>query len=227
MTLKDLQLWLNARGARLTVDGKSGPKTRAAILDLFVNRTAPAITEAEIATIAKRLGGTVKQVAAVAAVESAGGGWDNAGRLKCLWERHYLWRRIKLAVPGLSNPTPGGYTVDADADGINDSWERLADAAMRWPGLAFECASFGKFQIMGAWGADLGYGSALEFVWALTRSERAHYEALARYIEVNGLGGAFRALSTDPETCRAFAKGYNGSGYAAGGYHTKLARAMR
>ncbi len=227
MTLAQLQQWLNAHGAALVVDGQRGPKTRAAVIDIFANRAAPAVTATDIAGFARRLGGSMKQLNAVARVESAGGGWDNDGRLKLLWERHYLWQRIRMAVPGLSDPKPGGYTADANGNGINDNWERLADAAMRWPQFAFECASFGKFQIMGAWGARLGYGSALEFVWMLSRSERAHYEALCRYIEVNGLTGAFRALSANAETCRAFARGYNGSGYAAGGYHLKLAQAMR
>jgi hypothetical protein len=235
MTLRDLQLWLNAHGASLVVDGLRGPATRKAILDTFINKKAPAVTSADIAQIAARLGGTPRQVAAVAKVESAGGGWDDAGRLKCLYERHYFWRRIQVIVPLLANPTPGGYTIDANRDGVNDSWEKVADAAMRSPIAAFESASWGKFQIMGAHASadpkrksQVVYpGSAIEFVWWLTRSERNHYEALARFIEVNGLVNAFRALSTDPESCRAFARGYNGSQYEKGAYHTKLAAAMR
>ena len=227
MTLRDLQLWLNAHGASLIVDGLRGPATRSAILNVFVNRSAPAVTSADIAQIAARLGGTPRQVAAVAKVESAGGGWDNAGRLKCLYERHYFWRRSRVLIPVLSNPTPGGYTIDADRDGINDSWEKVADAAMRSPLAAFESASWGKFQIMGAHAKSLGYSNAIEFVWALSRSEAAHYDALAKFIEVNGLRTAFKQLSTNPDHCRAFARGYNGSGYEKGGYHRKLAEAMR
>ena len=227
MTLRDLQQWLNWRGANLVVDGRGGPATRSAILNVFVNPKAPAVTSLDIAQVAARLGGTPRQVAAVAKVESAGGGWDNAGRLKCLYERHYFWRRLRVLIPVLSNPTPGGYTVDADRDGINDSWEKVADAAMRNPIAAFESASWGKFQIMGAHAKSLGYSNAIEFVWALSRSEAAHYDALAKFIEVNGLRTAFKQLSTNPDHCRAFAKGYNGSGYEKGGYHRKLAEAMK
>lgn len=235
MNLRDLQLWANAHGANLVVDGLRGPSTRSALLNLFVNRSAPAVTPQDIAQIAASLGGTPRQLAAVAKVESAGGGWDDAGRLKCLYERHYFWRRLRVIIPLLSNPAPGGYTIDADRDGINDSWEKVADAAMRSPVAAFESASWGKFQIMGAHAsADpkrkdqvVYQGNAIEFVWWLSRSERNHYEALARYIEVNDLLHAFRSLSTDPDACRAFAKGYNGKGYEKGGYHRKLAEAMR
>ncbi len=224
MNLRDLQLWLNAHGASLVVDGKPGPATRSAILNVFINRGAPAVSPADIAQIAAKLGGTPRQVAAVAKVESAGGGWDDAGRLKCLYERHYFWKRLRILIPLLSNPAPGGYTVDADRDGINDSWEKVADAAMRSPLAAFESASWGKFQIMGAHAVSLGYANAIEFVWALSRSEVAHYDALARFINVNGGRQKFQALSRDYRTNTPFARMYNGSGQK--GYDHKLAAAM-
>lgn len=226
-SLMALQTWLNARGAtpKLVADGKPGPKTRAAIITTFANRSAPAITHAELANYALRLGGTVRQIKAVAKVESAGGGFDDDGLLKCLWERHYLWRRVKFAVPFLSDPKPGGYTMDADGDGICDSWEKLADAAMRWPALAFECASFGKFQVMGAHWKSLGYRSAIDMVWQMSRTEAAHYEVLVRYIEANSLIRAFQALSDDPADCLPLALGYNGPGQR--GYHQRLAAAFQ
>jgi hypothetical protein len=80
---------------------------------------------------------------------------------------------------------------------------------------------------MGFWWKALGYPSAIDFAWSMRESEAGHFDALVRYIQHNKLAGAFRALSTDPETCRAFAKGYNGSGYRKFEYHIKLARAMR
>ncbi|HEX8579909.1 MAG TPA: N-acetylmuramidase domain-containing protein [Allosphingosinicella sp.] len=225
MTLIELQRWLNARGADLVADGKPGPKTRGAILTGFSNRSAPAVTTEEIAAFARRLGGSVKQVRAVAAVESNGGGFNHAGQPKALFERHYAWRRLRIKIPFLSNPTPGGYTIDADHDGICDSWEKIADLAMRNPLAAFESASFGKFQIMGAWAEKLGYGNAIEFAYALSRSEAAHYEALCRYIEVFGGVAKFRALSPSPLQCRPFAEFFNGRGQK--GYDGRLAREMR
>lgn len=227
MKLAEFQQWLVAHGQALAVDGKGGPKTRAAILTAFSNTSASAVTPAEIENFARRLGGSSKQVRCVATVESAGGGFNDHGQPKALYERHYAWRRLRINIPFLSNPSPGGYTMDVDKDGINDSWEKVADMAMRHPLVAFESASFGKFQIMGAWATKLGYPNAIEFVYALSRSEAAHYEALCRYIERFGLIAAFRALSTNPESCRAFAAGYNGPGYRKGAYHLKLAAAMR
>jgi hypothetical protein len=226
MNLADYQRWLNAHGATLTVDGKGGPKTRSATFAAFTNKLAPAIAYPELDAFAMRLGCTASQLCAVALVESAGGGFQNDGMPKVLYERHYFWRRLQIKIPLISDPAPGGYTVDADHDGLNDSWEKIADAAMRSPEAAFESASFGKFQIMGAWAKKLGYANAIEFAYSMVQSERCHYEALVRYVETFGLKPALRQMTSNPETCRAFAKGYNGPGYAKFDYHRKLARAL-
>jgi hypothetical protein len=224
MNLAQFQTWLNAHGASLVVDGKGGPSTRSAIIETFHNAAAPAATDAEKTSIARVLGGSLQQLRAVDTVESGGAGWDRSGLLKCLYERHYAWRRIKVLIPFLSNPTPGGYTTDADHDGICDSWEKVADMAMRDPLVAFESASWGRFQIMGAHAKSLGYENAIEFVWALSRDEAAHYRALAAFIRINNLQPAFVALSTDWRACTPFARGYNGKRQQ--GYDKRLAAAM-
>lgn len=223
-----LQTYLNARGCTppLTVDGVPGPATRDALIATHRNKAARPVTQPEINLFAARAGCSPTQLATVSSVESGGSGWDNAGLIACLWERHYLWKRVAIAVPLLSDPKAGGYTIDIDHDGINDSWEKLADASMRFgAGIAMECASFGKFQIMGAWWKKLGYPSVAEFVWGMTRSETAHYEALVRYIEVNNLRGALRSISADPRACLSFALGYNGPKQK--GYDVKLARKFK
>lgn len=227
MILSEYQRWLVDHGARLSIDGQAGPKTRAAPFAVFANRQAAAVSTAEKVAIARRLGGSVRQLDAVAAVESAGGGFQPDGLPKALYERHYFWKRVQVKIPLLSDPTPGGYTTDADGDGLNDNWEKLADAALRNPVAAFESASFGKFQIMGAWAERLGYGNALEFVWALSRSEGAHYEALARYIEANKLCWAFRRISADPKDCESWALGYNGKNGVRQGYASRTAAAFK
>jgi hypothetical protein len=223
---REWQQWLVGKGMPVKIDGAWGPQTRAATINVFRNRQAPAITPDEIELVANTLGAPVRNLKAVASVESAGGGWDDAGLLKCLWERHYLWRRVRIAVPILSNPSPGGYTVDADRDGVNDSWEKLADATGRFGfDVAAECASFGKFQIMGAHWKALGYPSVREFVWQLSLSEFAHYDAFARFIRANGLRDALRSIDGNPANCLAFARGYNGKGQK--GYDGRIARAWR
>lgn len=229
--VRAVQIWLNQKGASLVVDGIGGPATRKAIIETFRNTNAPAATRADIVQIAERLGGSVRQVNAVAEVESAGGGWDDKGLLKCLYERHIAYRAIKkvqqIAIGFLSLGKAGGYTVDADRNGVNDSWEKIAAAMCIHGFKALEWASWGKFQVMGYHWASLGYTSVQDMVWKLSRDEAAHYDSLARYIENNRLVSAFRAIDGKPENCRAFAKGYNGPAYAKGGYHIKIALAYK
>ena len=230
--LWDFQLWLNIRRVevglpRIGVDGLYGPGTRNAVFETFRNLRADPATPADLNLVAARLGGTPKQVAAVGIVEGGSRGWDNSGLLLCLYERHYMWKRLQVKIPFLSDPSPGGYTIDADKDGVNDSWEKVADSCRHNPIAAFESASWGRFQIMGAHWKSLGYTSPYDFVWKLSRNEGEHFRAMAAFVEKNGLVNAFRQLSTNPENCRAFARGYNGGGYAKGNYHGKLALAMR
>lgn len=223
------QTWLNAKGCYppLVVDGLSGPNTRQAVFSVFRNKMAPAVSSDDIASLAKKYNVTTRQIRSVAKVESANRGWDNDGLLACLYERHYGWKRFQIRNSLLSNPAPGGYTVDVDHDGINDSWEKVVDAALLFkePNKAFECASWGSFQIMGAWAVKLGYGYSCEFVWQLSRSELAHYDAFFRYLETFGLLGALRKVDGNPLNCLELARGYNGKGQK--GYDARIAAAYR
>lgn len=224
--IRNLQTWLNRHGAHLAVDGSWGPASRSAVIEVFRNKNAPAATPDEINAIADKYGLDRRAMRAVAKVESGGSGWDDSGLLKCLWERHYLWRRVRVAVPFLSNPAGGGYTIDADRDGINDSWEKLADASGRFGfSVAAECASFGKFQVMGAHWKVLGYQSVNEMIWLLSRTELAHYEVFARFIKANNLTRALNQVDGDWRNATPIARGYNGKGQK--GYDTRIAAAWR
>ncbi|PNU02098.1 hypothetical protein A8V01_26875 [Novosphingobium guangzhouense] len=179
-----------------------------------------AVTQADIAAFASRLGCTVNQIAAVATVESSGGGFDKFGRPKILFERHLFHRQTggKWSPSAYSDATAGGYAVD--------SWDKLGMACGKDPDAAFGSCSWGKFQVLGLHWSKLGYASPYALALSTVKGEAAHYELLARYIEKNGLTDALRALSRDPDDCRAFARAYNGPGYETYKYHTKLAAAM-
>lgn len=224
-----LQQWLVEKGQSLVVDGQPGPLTRAAIVAAFTNPCAPAATDEGIAAIAQRLGCAIRQLRTVGRVESSGSGFDASGRPKLLFERHLFYRFTKGRFGGASysNPERGGYD--------QDSWDKLTRAACLDPEAAFASASWGRFQVLGAHAGgptypgmlDLRYSSPLELAYSTVKSEAAHFELLARYVEEAGLKDALKKLSTNPDDCRAFAAGYNGSGYEAQGYHTKLAATMR
>lgn len=216
MNVRDLQAAIG-----VTADGQFGPVSRAALLARFTNPAAPAITTGQMQMVADRLGVTLKQLAAVAKVESAGGGFDAQGRPKILFERHIFHRLTggKWSVASFSNPTRGGYS--------EDSWGKLLDACAKDPDAAFSACSWGKFQILGSHWNSLGYPTPFAMAQTTVQSEAAHYEMLARFIEVSKLQKAMQSLSSDPAACAPFAARYNGPAYRENRYDTKLALAMR
>lgn len=228
-----LQKWINEfnPNANLVVDGFGGTLTKAAFISTFVNRLASAITEEDLLNIAKKLGDTnTKRIKAVSKVESGGSGWFKSGLPKILYERHkfHLHTKGKYSTSNISNKTPGGYTEDANKNGINDSWEKLAEACMLDPLAALKSISIGKFQVLGEYYTQCGYPHPIYMLWAARNTELAHYWMLRDYIlKVANLKSAFLKLSTNAESCRAFARGYNGIGYEKYSYHIKLANAMK
>ena len=48
-----MQKWLNAHGANLVVDGQGGSLTRAAIINVFANKSAQSITQEQLQSIAR------------------------------------------------------------------------------------------------------------------------------------------------------------------------------
>lgn len=215
MDVKALQAALGVKA-----DGNFGPISTAALFEAFSNRNAPAITDDEIAAFAARLGCSVRQLKAVSIVESAGAGFDNQGRPKILFERH-LFHRLTHGdhSPAVySSPASGGYEIS--------SWSKLAAACAVDPDAAFASCSWGKFQVLGLHWSTFGFSSSFALARTTAKSEKAHYELLALYIEKHGLNDELRAISRDPDDCKAFARAYNGPAYAKFHYHTKLAEAM-
>ena len=238
MNVKELQKWLNDHGAnpKLTEDGLGGAKTRAAILQVFTNKSASKTTEAELLDLAKYLGDTTtKRIKAVSQVETSGSSFDSTGLVKILYERHYFYKGVKTVIsyPEVSNSylsysSYGGYTLDADKDGINDSWEKLAYAACINPDQAFQSISIGMFQVMGSYYKTRGYTHPIEMLWSASRSESSHYKMFADYIlKVANIKSAFLKISTNSENNRAFCLAYNGKSYESNDYHNKLAKAMK
>ncbi len=85
---------------------------------------------------------------------------------------------------------------------------------------AIEGVFWGMFQIGGFNYKLCGAASQQEFHRLMSRSERDQLELFAEFITRSGLLPALKAKNWS-----AFARGYNGSSYAARGYHRKLAAA--
>ena len=93
------------------------------------------------------------------------------------------------------------------------------DAAMSIDSIsAIEGTFWGMFQIGGFNYSRCGASSHAEFVRLMSRSERDQLELFANFIRNAGLLPALRN-----KDWRTFARGYNGPGYAARGYHTRMA----
>lgn len=216
MNIRELQQAVGTKA-----DGAWGPNSRMMLLAKFTNLRAPAASEDDIGATAQMLGCSVKQLRAVAKVESAGSGFDREGRPKILFERHIFHRLTggKFSPSSFSQGAGGGYS--------EDSWAKLGAACGKDVDAAFSSASWGKFQVLGTHWSKLGYESPFELAHSTVESEAAHYVLLARFVQTFGLTGAIRRLSTDPADCRDFASGYNGPAYRRNAYDTKLAEAMR
>ena len=203
-----------------TPDGKWGPVSRNKLLATFADNPPMLASTAELERIAKRLGCSLRQLAAVAAVESSGSGFDRNGRPKILFERHIFHR---LTGGGFS---PAPYSNAAFGGYSEDSWTKLADAAGKNPDAAFSSVSWGRFQVMGMHWRRLGYASAYDLAASCIGDEVGHFELLARFIEANGLKDELARLSSKPADCAPFARAYNGPDYARNSYDRKLAAAL-
>jgi len=188
---------------------------------MFDNATVQAV-----AAIAARLNVEPAALLAVAEVESGGKPFARVnGRDEPLirWEGHYFDRRLsgtKRAAArkaGLASPTAGAIPNPTKQE---DRWKILNRAAELDAKAAFESASYGVGQVMGSHWQSLGFGSVTELVNLCRESVAGQIEVMARFIEKNKLAAALRAKNWP-----AFARGYNGSGYAKNAYDKKMATA--
>jgi hypothetical protein len=222
MTIKDLQARIG-----VTPDGQFGPVSKAALLAKLANPNAPALTDGDIQRVAGGLGVSAGVIRAVRKVEAPRGAFDSAGRPSILYEKHIFGKetgyRWNAAHPVLSSTSwqPGTYGP------FSGQYTKLANACALDPDAAFKACSWGAFQVLGQNAIAMGYPSAIDMAFALTESEAAHLECFARFVRMRGLEDELRACRPgDPKSCVPFVRVYNGPGYAANDYHTKLSGAI-
>lgn len=207
----------------LVVDGIAGPRTIAALIGQFDPR---ALTEADIVRAAEILCCEPASIHAVIEVESPRSGFLPDGRVVILFERHVFWQQLEKAgidpahvsAPGsILSPQRGGYIGGAS------EYTRLAQASGIASEPAMASCSWGRFQIMGYHAKALGYESASALATAFGKGEVEHLAAFVRFVQANAdLLAALRARKWT-----AFAKLYNGSGFAENCYDAKLAAAYK
>ena len=183
------------------------------------------LTNEDFAEVAERLHCSTAVVRAVCDIESAGSGFLVDGRPKILFESHVFGRLTRhqwdRTYPNISSPTWNRSLYGAAGA---HQYERLEEAQDLDHTAALQSASYGMFQVMGFNYKACCFIDVDAFVAAMYRDERAHLDAFVAFCEHNGFD---RFLATNPPQFASFSRGYNGPGYAANGYDTKLAAAWR
>jgi hypothetical protein len=170
---------------------------------------------------AKALDVDAALIQAIAEVETSGNAFDDSGRPRILFERHYFHRqtagRYDARHASISNAKSGGYGK------FSAQYTKLEEAYKLAPEAALRSASWGRFQIMGNNFKAAGYSSVSEFVLAMTRAESEHLKAFSNFV----LSHKAMHAALKKQDWAAFAKAYNGPGYKANKYDTKLAEAYQ
>ncbi|MCX7514335.1 N-acetylmuramidase family protein [Frateuria sp. STR12] len=167
------------------------------------------------------LGTDAATIRAVAEVETSGKAFDDSGRPRILFERHYFHRltqgRHDKLHPDISSATAGGYGK------FSAQYRKLEKAYGLDPDAALKSASWGRFQIMGTNHQSAGFASVQLFVLAMARAETEHLNAFARFVMADEAMN--KALKK--HQWADFAKAYNGPGYKKNDYDGKLDRAYQ
>ena len=187
--------------------------------------TARKATLDEIAAIAADLGVSLAAFRAVIAVEAAGSGYDKAGRPKALFERHHFFKHLKAAPEqleeavseGLAYKTWGEKPYPRGSDAVYSEVEKACEINGT---AALLSTSWGLGQVMGSNFKMVGCASVEDMVREAVESEAGQLRQMAGFIKSAKLVTAMKNLDW-----AAFAKGYNGPGYAKNAYDVKLAQA--
>ncbi|MES1977304.1 MAG: N-acetylmuramidase family protein [Pseudomonadota bacterium] len=182
----------------------------------------PQLTPQDFQDAAIKLKCDVAAIKAICHVEAPRGGFNPDGTPVTLFEGHKFHKftsgRFDQQAPDLSYAswTRKFYGKDwlAEQDRLQRAMRLDREAALK-------SASWGKFQIMGFNFGMVGFNSIQAFVNAMYAGEREHLMAFLLFVQNAGLVPALRR-----NDWAAFALGYNGEGYAANQYDTKLAAAF-
>lgn len=179
------------------------------------------LSAADLTALAQKHGIEERALKAVVEVEANGKAFHSSGALVCLYEPHIAYRytagakRDGLIAAGLAYPKwKRGYPATSFAR--IDKCASIAGAE-----VAALATSWGAPQIMGFNHRVCGYPTAVQMVKAFAESEAAQIEAMVRFIKANPK----MLAALNGHDWATFARLYNGSGYKANAYDTKLAAA--
>jgi hypothetical protein len=188
------------------------------------------LTPQDIQRAALALKCEVASVRAVLDVEAAGSGFLEDGRVKVQYEPHVMYRQLKekfgketadmyLAKhPDLVSLEAGSYqSLDREDRDMNRAAQEIDREC------ALQSASWGMPQIMGYHWSTCGYPTLQRFLNTMYSGEGGQLDAMVKFIQADQkLVDAIRA-----KDWAAFARVYNGKGYAKNKYDIKLAAAYK
>lgn len=192
----------------------------------FIGKALPLGPE-DVGTVAEKIGVEEAALRAVLSVETNGKGFDKSNRPKALFERHVFYRLLKnkpdtlnLALnAGLAYKDWGTKPYPLTSDGVYAEIEAAYEMA---PSEALQSTSWGLGQIMGENYKVIGYDAPETMVQDAMDSEINQLRQMAKFIKANGL-----VAPLVEKNWAAFAKRYNGPGYAQNKYDVKLAEAYQ
>lgn len=182
---------------------------------------AKRLDDLDLPKIGRSIGVGEDEIRAVLEVESRGSGFDAQGRPRILFEPHVFYRLLKggqraaAVTAGLAYPRWGAQPYP------RDSYPRLIRAVAINREAALKACSWGLPQLMGENFKAGGFASVEAMVAAFCEDEEAHLEAMVRFIRASKLDDELRR-----HDWAAFARGYNGPGYAKNRYDARLAAAF-
>lgn len=247
--LKDIQEVLRAEGYYTgDIDADFGNKSKAALSAMVVHArlgrgasptVAKIITNDQIKVIAAKFNVPFSATMAVKAVESNGGwytderadilaldgdgGFIDGDLLKILfeakWFHSFTGGVYDKTHPNISSPV---WDKKLYFGGQNE-YKRFWEAAQLNAEAAFKATSWGMFQIMGFNHKLAGYDSAQAMVESFKQGESFQLDAFMTFISSVKHKGKLLIQWLREKNWAMFAEGYNGAGYAANKYDTKLA----
>lgn len=179
-----------------------------------------ALTDDDFRRAAAALACPEAAIRAVCAVEAPKGGFLATGEPVVLFEAHVFSRltagRFDASHPQLSTAR---WNSSLYRGGMAEHG-RLQAAVALDRDAALQSASWGRFQIMGFNWRRCGFGSLQDFINAMYESEGRQLDAFVAFVKSAGLDDELQRLDWP-----AFARGYNGPGYAQNRYDERLAAA--
>jgi len=188
-------------------------------MDLSFKGAVVRLSDTDLPRIGYGIGVGEDEIHAFLDVETAGGGYDAEGRPKMLFEPHVFFRNLAGKERDRAVAAGIAYARWGEKPYPKDSYPRLVQAIAINEAAALKSASWGIGQVLGENFVAAGFASPEDMVTAMVNGgEAAQLQAAVNFIKAEHLDDELRN-----HQWAAFARGYNGPGYAKNGYDKKLA----